>query len=80
MGQQGVKIYKYMNSENFVHPVSSMCIYWIYEYRANWGFPGGTGGKESAFHCRRQMRYGFNPWVGKIPLEEENGNHSSIPA
>ena len=25
-------------------------------------------------------RYGFNPWVGKIPLEEEMATHSSILA
>ena len=27
------------------------------------GFPGGSGGKESAWQCRRCR---FNPWVGKI--------------
>ena len=26
-------------------------------------------GKESAFQFRRFKRPGFNPWVGKIPLE-----------
>jgi len=31
------------------------------------GFPGGTSGKERARRCRRPERYGFNPWVGKIP-------------
>ena len=31
------------------------------------GFPGGTGGKEPAYRCRRYKRYGFDPWVGKIP-------------
>ena len=28
------------------------------------GFPGGSVGKESACQCRR---FGFNPWVGKMP-------------
>ena len=28
------------------------------------GFPGGSGGKESALQCRRS---GFYSWVGKIP-------------
>ena len=28
------------------------------------GFPGGSGGKESASQCRRCK---FNPWIGKIP-------------
>ena len=31
------------------------------------GFPGGNGGKESAFQCRRQKRCRFSHWVGKIP-------------
>ena len=31
------------------------------------GFPGGTGGRESAYQCRRHKRCQFNPWVGKIP-------------
>jgi len=29
------------------------------------GFPGGSGGKESAGNA------GFNPWVGKIPWRRE---------
>ena len=31
------------------------------------GFPGGTSGKEPTYHCRRQKRCGFDPWVRKIP-------------
>ena len=31
------------------------------------GFPGGTSGKEPAWQCRRHKRWGFDPWVGKIP-------------
>ena len=31
------------------------------------GFPGGTGGKESACQCRRCKRSEFDPWVRKIP-------------
>ena len=31
------------------------------------GFPGGTSGKETASQCRRHKRYGFDPWVRKIP-------------
>ena len=38
-------------------------------------FPGGSVGKESA--CRRSR---FDPWVEKIPLEEEMATHSSILA
>ena len=32
----------------------------------NWGFPGGTNGKESACQCKRLKRCRFDPWVGKI--------------
>ena len=32
------------------------------------GFPGVSGGKESACHGRRHQ---FNPWVGKIPRRKE---------
>ena len=24
-------------------------------------------GKEYIYQCRRHMRFGFDPWVGKIP-------------
>ena len=44
------------------------------------GFPGGAGGKESACQCRRHKGCGFNPWVGKIPLEEGMAAHSSLLA
>ena len=36
-------------------------------YHVCMGFPGGPSGKESACHCRRYRRLGFDPWVGKIP-------------
>ena len=29
--------------------------------------PSGSGSKESACQCRRHRRYGFDPWVRKIP-------------
>ena len=46
-----------------------------------YGFPGGTRGKEPACQCRRHKRHGFNPWVGKKDLlEEEMATHSSILA
>ena len=31
------------------------------------GFPGGASGKEPSCQCRRPKKYGFDPWVGKIP-------------
>ena len=31
------------------------------------GFPSSSGGKESVCLCRRYKRWGFHPWVGKIP-------------
>ena len=44
------------------------------------GFPAGAIGKEPACQCRRYKRRRFNPWVGKIPLEEGMATHSSILA
>ena len=44
------------------------------------GFPGGTSGKEPACQCRRRKRRSFDPWVGKMALEEGMANHSSIRA
>ena len=41
------------------------------------GFPGGTSSKEPSCQCRRHKICGFNPWVGKIPLEEGMETHSS---
>ena len=31
------------------------------------GFPDGTSGKEPPCQCKRHKRWGFSPWVGKIP-------------
>ena len=31
------------------------------------GFPSGASDKESTCQCRKCKRYGFNPWVRKIP-------------
>ena len=31
-------------------------------------------GKESSCQCRRYKRWGFDPWVGKIPTRVGNGN------
>ena len=42
--------------------------------------PGRRSGKESACQCSRHTRQGFNPWVEKIPLEEEMATHSSTIA
>ena len=41
------------------------------------GLPWWLRGKESTCQCRR---WGFNPWIRKIPLEEEMETHSSISA
>ena len=35
-------------------------------FKAIRGFPGASG-KEPTCQCRRHKRYGFDPWVGKIP-------------
>ena len=44
------------------------------------GFPGGAGRKEHSNQCRRLKRYGFDPWMGKIPLEKGMATHSSMLA
>ena len=38
------------------------------------GFPGGTCGKECTCQCKRCKRRGFNPFVGKTPVEGGHGN------
>ena len=35
--------------------------------QVTWGFPGGAGGKEPTCQCRREKRFGLDPWVGRIP-------------
>ena len=42
------------------------------------GFSGSSAGQESS--CNVWGRPGFDPWVGKIPLEKEKATHSSILA
>ena len=36
-------------------------------YAGSVGLPWWLSSKKSAYKCRRLMRHGFNPWVGKIP-------------
>ena len=40
-------------------------------------FSGDANGKAYACQCRR---LGFDPWVGKVPLEKGMVTHSSILA
>ena len=35
------------------------------------GFPGGASDKESGCQSRRRKRYGFSPWLGKIPWRKK---------
>ena len=49
--------------------------YVIYTYIHILGFPGGTSGKDTTCQCRRQERFGFNPWVGRSPGE----GHGNLP-
>ena len=44
------------------------------------GLSRWLSGKEPACQGRRCRRLGFNPWVRKIPPEEEMATHSSILA
>ena len=39
--------------------------------RISRGFPGGTGGKGPICQCRRHKKFGFCPWVRKIPWRKE---------
>ena len=49
--------------------VSLLVVWWT--PLALLGFPGSTSGKEPACQCKRQKRWGFDPWVGKIPWRRE---------
>ena len=40
-------------------------------------FPWWFSSKESACQCQR---HGFNPWIGKLPLEKETATYFSILA
>ena len=55
------------------------CIVYQYLNKAVWGFPGGSAGK-CACKSGAPGDTGFDPWVGKIPLEEGMATHSSILA
>ena len=35
------------------------------------GFPGGAGGKESTYQCRRCKGHRFDPWIRKISLRRK---------
>ena len=39
------------------------------------GFPRWCSGKESVCKCRRHRRHRLDPWVRKIPWEQENETH-----
>ena len=44
------------------------------------GIPWWLGSKNRPANARRHKRCRFDPWVGKIPLEEGMATHSSILA
>ena len=55
-----------------INPLSGICKYFLPFYGLPfhlWIVPLERlpSGKESTCQCRRHTRYGFNPWVGKIP-------------
>ena len=56
----------------FVHSFPSLCfsLDWpVFKFTyISWDFPSGASGKEPTCQCRRCKRYGFNFWVGTIPL------------
>ena len=60
------------NTTQYLQTVSQsmsvlVCIY-------SWGLPRWLSGKEPTCLCRRR---GFDPWIGKDPLEEGMATHSS---
>ena len=52
---------------------SEMTLWYFLKYPPIKGFQDGANGKESTCQCRRCKRWGFEPWVRKIP-SEGNGN------
>ena len=38
----------------------------LLKYDLSMGIPGGAVAKNPC-HCRRRERFGFDPWVGKVP-------------
>ena len=52
--------YELLEGRDYTIPMLRTCI-------ADWGFPGGSSGKEPTCQCRRLERHKFDPWVRKIP-------------
>ena len=44
-----------------------ICIHILIHITITRGFPCGASSKEATCWCRSHKRWGFNPWVGKIP-------------
>ena len=44
-----------------------LCLKHFHHPQNKTGFQGAATCKESACQCRKHKRYGFDPWVGKIP-------------
>ena len=44
---------------------TDVCLIW--PLTLEWGFPGGSSGKESDWQCRRHKSLGFDIWVRTIP-------------
>ena len=59
-----------MNKISAGHPYNEIAL----SNKKDVWLPGGSDGKELTHQCRP----GFDPWIGKIPLEKEMATHSSI--
>ena len=70
---------KNVNSDNWISSLLSSGVTPLFKYDFFYliilmidvlGFSGGPSGKESACQCRKCKRYGFSPWVRKIPYRK----------
>ena len=60
-------------NHTYKNPCHRLCFWEV-------GLPRWLSGLKLCLQCRRHRRRGFEPWAGKIPLEEEMATHSSILA
>ena len=75
---RGQVAHPWLHSSLEVKPGFSLCLYIVLSSLASQ--VALVVSKELACQCRRRKRHGFDPWVRKIPLENEMTTHGSILA